>query len=127
MTKERGDLATRFGGPRANRHNDGGKPQNARNRVTKKFLEVLADDFELHGKQAIENARTVDPMGYVRTVATLLPKEFVIERPLEGLSDDELAAAIADIRARLSAVEGAGDGAADAAESEPAGAVSTLQ
>lgn len=81
--------------------NPGGKPVNARNTITKKFLEVLAKDFEENGEKAIQAARTVDPMGYVKAVASLLPKEFIVERPLEQLSDEELALAIADMRTRL--------------------------
>jgi hypothetical protein len=88
--------------------NPGGKPVNARNALTASFLKALAADFEAHGAEAIESARTDDPVGYVRVVASLLPKEFVVERPLEGLSDDELAAAIGDIRARLRGLEAPG-------------------
>ncbi len=88
--------------------NPGGKPVNARNQITRKFLEVLAADFEENGKKAIVQARESDPMGYVRAVAGLLPKEFVIERPLEQLSDEELVAAIADIKARLGSLEAPG-------------------
>ena len=107
--------------------NPGGKPVNARNRVTKLFLERLADDFEEHGRGAIEDCRTQDPSRYVAIVASLLPKEFIIERPLEGMSDDELAAAIADIRARLRAVENTGSGTTDAPQPEPPGELQTIQ
>ena len=107
--------------------NPGGKPVHARNRVTKKFLEELAEDFEEGGREAIQQARLTDPMGYVRAIVALLPKEFIIERPLEGMSDDELTAAIADLRARLSAVENPGGGTANAPQPEPAGELPTLQ
>src|SRR4051812_42297433 len=70
--------------------NPGGKPVNARNAITKRFLDALAKDFDTHGEAAIQEARTDDPMGYVRVVASLLPKEFVVERPLDGLTDEEL-------------------------------------
>lgn len=83
--------------------NPGGKPLNARNTITKKFLEVLAKDFEANGEAAIVAAREIDPMGYVKAVASLLPKEFIVERPLEQLSDEELVLAISDIRSRLMA------------------------
>jgi hypothetical protein len=81
--------------------NPGGKPVNARNSLTKAFLEALAKDFTEHGETAIQDARADDPMGYVRVVASLLPKEFVVERPLDGMSDEELAAAITELRSRL--------------------------
>jgi hypothetical protein len=81
--------------------NPGGKPVNARNAITRKFLEVLAKDFEEGGEAAVKAARETDPMGYVRAVASLLPKEFVEVRPLEAVTDEELAAMIADYRQRL--------------------------
>lgn len=84
-----------------NNANPGGKPVNARNAITKRFLDALAKDFDENGDRAIRSARTSDPMGYVRVVASLLPKEFVVERPLDGMTDDELAAAIIDLRERL--------------------------
>lgn len=89
--------------------NPGGKPVNSRNSITKKFLEVLAKDFDKNGESAIVQMRETDPSSYVRAVASLLPKEFIIERPLDGLSDDELSAAIADLRARISAIDGVGE------------------
>ena len=86
--------------------NPGGKPVNARNRLTKAFLENLADDFEANGKAAIELAREHDPMGYIRAVASLMPKELVIERPTDGLTDDQLSAALEFIRSRLAEIDG---------------------
>lgn len=106
--------------------NPGGKPIGARNRVTKKFLENLADDFEAHGKDAIIAARESDPMGYVKAIVALLPKEYTIERPTDGLSDDELAAAISELRQRLTVVEGPGNGMGQAEVEESAGVLSTV-
>lgn len=107
--------------------NPGGKPVNARNQITKKFLEVLAKDFEAKGEAALQAARKTDPMGYIRAVASLLPKEFVIERPMDGMSDDELAATLGILRERLASLEAARDGILSAAEREQASDVSTLQ
>lgn len=39
--------------------------------------------------------RENDPATYCRIIASLLPKEVAIQRPLEGLSDDQLLDAIA--------------------------------
>lgn len=107
--------------------NPGGKPVAARNQLSKLFLNALVKDFEADGKGAIANARETDPMGYVRAIASILPKEFIIERPLDGLSDDELTAAIADLRARLHALDGAGEGMGEAEVGEPTRGVQTLQ
>jgi hypothetical protein len=78
--------------------NPGGKPVGARNRLQGKFLNTLADDFEKHGKEAIEAMRRDDPSAYVRAVASLMPKELEVKRPLEELTDDELSSAIDALR-----------------------------
>ena len=94
--------------------NPGGKPQGARNRLTAHFLNRLAADFDTHGEKAIQDARENDPIGYIKVVAALLPKEMTLTRPMEDLTDDELLAGIALLRSRLA--EGAGAGTGDAQE-----------
>lgn len=91
------------------------------------FLEALAEDFDAYGVQAIVEARLADPLGYVKLVAGLLPKEFVIERPMEKLSDDELAALIDTVRQAVGTALGAGDGSGATGEPEPAKELPTLQ
>jgi hypothetical protein len=66
--------------------------------LTGRFLEILADDFEANGKDAVERAREKDPIGYLRAIAALLPKDMTIDKPTDGLSDDELATVIGAIR-----------------------------
>ena len=88
--------------------NPGGKPAGARNRLTSKFVHALLDDFEEHGKSAIELARAEDPLGYVKVVASLLPKQVEQTQPLEDLTDAELVAGIALLRARLTGAPGKG-------------------
>ena len=125
MSNPNPNPATRW--KRGESPNPGGKPKNARNRVTKRFLEDLADDFEANGKEAIVAAREKDPARYVTIIASLLPKEMIIERPLEGLSDDELAAAIEQLRDRQARIERAGAGADEAFGEESSGKLRTLQ
>jgi hypothetical protein len=96
--------------------NPGGKPKAARNRLTVQFLTVLADDFEKFGKEAMENAREKDPMGYVKAIASLMPKQVEQSQPLDDLTDAELTAGIALLRARLSGE--AGEGTRQAGESQ---------
>lgn len=88
--------------------NPGGKPKNARNWLQVNFLKALAEDFEAHGVTAISAARTSDPMGYVRTIASLLPKQVEQTQPLEDVSDAELIAGIALLRSRLAGGDGEG-------------------
>lgn len=105
--------------------NPGGKPKGARNRIQANFLNALADDFEQHGKQAIEACRTQDPSAYVRAIVALMPKELEISRPLDDLSDDELAAALATVRA-IEAAAAAGNGAGGEAGAQPAAGLSPV-
>lgn len=90
--------------------NPGGKPVAARNRLTALFTNHLADDFEQHGKQAIIDARTKDPLGYIKAVAGLMPKQFEQVEPLDDMTDAELAAGIAILRGKIAARPGAGSG-----------------
>lgn len=94
--------------------NPGGKPANARNRLTAKFLLTLADDFEAHGKAAVEKCRTEEPGTYLRAIVALMPKELEIKRPLEELDDDALARIASAIQAAIFA-----DGTAAGAEAHP--------
>lgn len=91
--------------------NPGGKPKAARNRLQGGFLNALADDFDKHGKKALEDAREKDPMGYIKAIASLMPKQVEQSQPLDDLTDAELTAGIALLRARLSG--GAGEGAGE--------------
>lgn len=71
--------------------NPGGKPKGARNRLTSRFIHQLADSFELEGKSAIDKLIVADPGRYLTIIASLVPKEVEISRPLGDLTDDELA------------------------------------
>jgi hypothetical protein len=105
--------------------NPGGKPKGSRNRLQGAFLNALADDFDAHGKKAIVEAREKDPMGYVKAIAALMPKQVEQSQPLDDLTDAELTAGIALLRARLTGGAGTGEGKAD--QPQPAGDVPTVQ
>jgi hypothetical protein len=102
-----------------------GRPTRARDKLRNSFLSALAEDFALHGEDAIKAMRENDPSGYVRAIASLMPKEMDVTHqvnPLEQLSDDQLAA-IVDATERFLA-EGAGDkGGEPQAEQQEPGAV----
>lgn len=74
--------------------NPGGKPVGARNRLTTRFLNDLAADFEEHGKQAIKECRETKPDAYIKAIAALCPKEVSVTRPLEDMNADELLNAV---------------------------------
>lgn len=105
--------------------NPGGKAKGARNRLQGDFLNALADDFAEHGRKAIEACRTQDPPAYVRAIVALMPKELEIHRPLDDLSDDELAAALATVRA-IEAAAASGSGAGSASGAQPAAGLSPV-
>jgi hypothetical protein len=82
--------------------NPGGRPKGALNKLATDFLDALADDFAIHGRDAIAKMRTQHPDSYIRVVAWLIPRDFTAETPpLESLSDEELALAITELRAQL--------------------------
>jgi hypothetical protein len=56
--------------------NPAGRPKGARSKLGEAFLEALLTDFADHGVQAIEDMRAKNPGDYVKTVASILPKEF---------------------------------------------------
>lgn len=88
--------------------NPGGKPIGARNKLQGAFLNTLAEDFEKDGKQAIIDMRINEPAQYIRCVASLMPKELEVTKPLDDLTDDELARAIATLKQFFDS-EGIGD------------------
>lgn len=87
--------------------NPAGRPKGSRSKLTEAFLTALAEDFEDHGQEAIEQARGKDPMGYVRTIAALCPRELDVKRPLQELSDDELASTLDTLRSFIAGAESA--------------------
>jgi hypothetical protein len=100
--------------------------KNKRFRLTEDFVSALSDDWYLHGDEVLEKARKKDPVGYVKVIASLLPKELAITRPLETLTDDELLVLADHIRS-LGSPEGSRGRIIEAQEREPAGYLQALQ
>lgn len=88
--------------------NPGGYAKGARNRLQGAFLNALAADFDACGVQALKAARVQDPMGYIKAIAALMPKQVEQSQPFEDLTDAEIVAGIALLRARLAAPSAAG-------------------
>jgi hypothetical protein len=77
----------------------GGRRAGARNRLSTKFLEALAADFEEEGAAAIKLCRIEEPAKYVQIVASLLPKQLELEdNRLGELDDDELEALLQHVK-----------------------------
>lgn len=80
-----------------------GRPKGSKNKLGEEFVAKLCADFTQHGTEVIEKVRADDPSTYLRVIASILPKELEIKRPLADLTEDELANAIELIRATIAA------------------------
>src|SRR5262245_22782973 len=70
---------------------EGGRMKNARNLLSRAFIEALAKEFQEHGEEAIRIVRIERPHEFLKVVAGLLPKEFEITTSnIREVSDDEL-------------------------------------
>lgn len=107
--------------------NPGGRPVGTRVKLQGDFLRVLSEDFAQHGKAAIAKCREEKPDAYIRAIASLMPKELEIKRPLEELSDDELDSAVALLRERLAIARGPRAGANSTDGGESASGLPSLQ
>jgi hypothetical protein len=61
------------GNPHGNRHH-------TRHRLNQRFLEMLLLDFDAHGREAIEECRKQSPLGYVKVLGHLVPRELKVEQ-----------------------------------------------
>ena len=77
-----------------------GRPKNARNRLQSDFLRDLAEAWALEGAAALRIMVKEEPGLFVRTVASLMPREVSMELagPLGELSDQELADMLEAVR-----------------------------
>lgn len=55
--------------------NPEGKKSGTRNKLSLDFIKKLSEDFDKHGKAAIEKMREEEPGQYVKVVASLVPKD----------------------------------------------------
>ncbi len=61
--------------------NPKGRPKGSRSRLSEAFLRDLADDFEKHGPEIIDQVRTEDPDKYLNVIAKLMPKLMELSGP----------------------------------------------
>jgi hypothetical protein len=85
------------------------------------FLGDVLADWRLNGSAAIASVRAERPHDYLKLVASLFPKEQDVRtNALESLSNDQLAARLSEVLARLArggAAAGWRDGEAPASQS----------
>lgn len=78
----------------------GGRPKGSRNKLGEAFLDNLYADWQEHGVTALQECRQQNPAAYVKTVASLLPKQVEVNtNGIASMSDDELSNLIDAIRA----------------------------
>lgn len=79
----------------------GGRPAGVRNRLSHAFLTDVMAHWKEIGPQALKLAYRNDPLGYVRMVAGILPREFTLEHTTSGLSAEERDELIVQLRQHL--------------------------
>ena len=83
-----------------------GRPKGSRPKLAEAFWADLYQAWQANGIDAIDRMIAEKPGDFVRVVATQMPKELnVNNNPLSDLTDDELADAIAIIKASLGGPE----------------------
>ncbi len=65
-----------------------GRPIGARNKLSEDFLNALHEEFQEHGKAAVEKVRLERPMEFLKIIASLVPREMNLNVALR----DQLAA-----------------------------------
>lgn len=56
-----------------------GRPKGARSKLGEKFAAAMLRDFEEHGEPTIALARMEDPLGYLKVITSIMPKELTGE------------------------------------------------
>lgn len=106
-----------------------GRPKGSRNKLGEDFLKAMAEDFEQHGKVAIEAVRAEKPDAYLKVIASILPKQIDLSvNEFDGMSDDQLRSAVTAALRDLATLgidlgTPASQGSSEAAQNEPAKAV----
>lgn len=79
--------------------NPKGRPPNAKQKLSDAFLADMLTAWEANGKAAIDRVIAERPHEFIKAVGAIVPKDISINRePVQELSDDELAAALATLR-----------------------------
>ena len=97
-----------------------GRPKGSRNKLGEHFFKTLHDDFLQHGEEVIERVRKDDPSTYLKVVSGLMPKELEVKRPVEEMSDDELAHLLDVARSLVGSELGVAGRDGEASIAEPA-------
>lgn len=89
--------------------NPNGRNAGVREKLTRKFIHDLADEWAAKGPKVLSKLADGDPATFAKLVASLVPKEVVIDRrPETEIGDEELAALIDNFRSAVEAHGGTG-------------------
>ena len=88
--------------------NPAGRLRGSRNKLSEEVICALLRDFREHGQKAIAKVRRDQPGVYLKVLALLIPREHKVEHSnaLKSLSDEELEAMIAYLKASIEAQAG---------------------
>lgn len=106
--------------------NPAGRPKGSRQKLQNDFLNALADDFAEHGVVAISDMRAKDPAAYVKTIASLMPKQLELNETLEVIGDAELIDVITALRSAI-ALGAFGERGGQTYQGEPVSHLQALQ
>jgi hypothetical protein len=70
--------------------NPNGRPKGSRNKLATEFFDHLYAAWQEHGELVLNRVALSDPKDFARIVASLMPKEVEIKRPLDDMTDAEL-------------------------------------
>jgi len=80
-----------------------GRPKGSRNRLAEDFLTDVCADWKQHGIKVIADVRKKYPAVYLRTVASLVPRDQLgpVQGEFSDLTDDELIESVEEEVAKL--------------------------
>lgn len=85
---------------------NGGRPKGVKNKLSKAFLEDMFAAWEERGSEAIERTINEKPEVFLKTVASLVPKDINLhtERDVEKMTEADIRDELAEIAETLAAV-----------------------
>lgn len=104
-----------------------GRPKGSRNKLGEAFIQDMYEAWKTQGSAVIQQVIADKPDAFMRCVAGILPKEFVIKDELAEMDDEELDAILATAREALRAGDEVAKRARKARGAKQAEGVQTLQ
>jgi hypothetical protein len=84
--------------------NPAGRTKGTRHKLGEAFLQDMMEAWSESGKAAITKVIEDRPHEFIKTVASILPKEISVQAPaVQELSDDDLASALVALRSAIAA------------------------